>query len=80
MDGFTLKKDINVTTITTFIVAVAAFYFGTKGALAANAQAAADNKAAIELIEEKTDNIDVIEFKVDMNARALARIEAKLDE
>lgn len=33
------------------------------------------NQQSIITIQEKTDGLDVIEFKVDMNAKSLARIE-----
>ena len=57
-----------------------AAWFGIVANVDANAMVAENNKEAIVVLEEKTDGLDVIEFKVDANAKVLARIEAKLDE
>lgn len=80
MSNFTVKKDINLATIASVLVAGAAFYFGTTYAVKANAKSASDNKAAIIVIDEKISGLDLVEFKLENNAKALARIEAKLDE
>ena len=78
-----INTQINVGNIITILLVLFggfAAWFGIVSKVDANEVASTNNRAAIVVIEEKTDSIDVIEFKVDMNARALARIEAKLDE
>lgn len=78
-----INTQINVGNIITILLVLFggfAAWFGIVSKVNANETSSVNNKAAIVVIEEKTDGIDVIEFKVDMNARALARIEAKLDE
>ena len=78
-----INTQINVGNIITILLVLFggfAAWFGIVSKVDANEIVGSSNKSAIVVIEEKTDSIDVIEFKVDMNARALARIEAKLDE
>ena len=80
MSGFSIKKDINVSTIAALLIAGSAFYFGTTHSVEVNTKSADENKAAIVEIRKEISGIDVIETEVRSNAKALARIEAKLDE
>jgi len=80
VSGLSIKKEVNITTLITILFAAAAFYFGTTYSVQANSDAHKKNADEIERIKEQTDGLDVLLLRVNMNAKSLARIEAKLDK
>jgi len=83
MSGYIFEKKItlgNMIQILILAVAVIGGYFGIKTSVDANTVAIKANVHSIAKMRGDMDSLDVLNYKVDANAKALARIEKKLDE
>ncbi|MGB0908206.1 MAG: hypothetical protein ACPGVT_11990 [Maricaulaceae bacterium] len=83
MSGYVFEKKItlgNIIQIVMIIFTVIAGYATIKTRVDANTVAVKTNIESIAQMRHDTDGLDVLTYKVDNNAKTLARIEAKLDE
>lgn len=82
MSGYIFEKKItlgNVIQISVLLIAVIGGYIGIKTSVDANTLAIKANVEAIAQMRGDTDGLDVLNYKVDANAKTLARIEKILD-
>ena len=83
MSGYTFEKKIslgNIIQILLLAFALIGGYFGMKASIDANTTVIKANSEAISQMQGETQGLDVLTYKVDANAKTLARIESKLDE
>ena len=70
----------NIITIAVLIFGGIATWFGIVSDVQANEMNSSENKSSITVLEERTDDLDVIKLKIELNAQALSRIERRLEQ
>lgn len=67
----------NIITMALVLFGGLATWFGVVSKVEANETLSTNNQIAIEVIEQKTDSLDVIEHKIDTALKSLERLEAQ---